>query len=66
VTEPLYGTTKTAEPIPVPHDRPFVTGTPNPTAPPDQGAMQAYYAIVRRDFLTHHDQPLGGPIEASG
>ncbi|HUN79125.1 MAG TPA: hypothetical protein VMU32_09410 [Solirubrobacteraceae bacterium] len=63
MSEPLYGTTKTAEPIPVPRDRPFVTSTPNPTAAPDQAAMKAYYAIVSRDFRAQHQQHLSGPAE---
>jgi len=52
-----YGTTKTAEPIPIPPDRPFVTSTSNPTAAPDRRAMEAYNAVVRKDLLARrkHD-----------
>jgi hypothetical protein len=60
-----YGTTKTAEPIPVPHDRPFVTSTPNPTAAPKQIALRAYNAIVRKDLLARHRQH-GRMAEAAG
>lgn len=63
MTEPLYGTTKTAEPIPVLRDR-FVTSTANPTAPPDQKAMKAYYAIVRRDLCAGRQQHHSGPVES--
>jgi hypothetical protein len=51
-----YGTVQTAEPIPIPRDRPFVTSTPNPTGVPDPSAMRAYNAVVRKDLLARREQ----------
>ncbi len=61
-----YGTTtRTVEPIQVPHDRPFVTSTPNPTDAPDPSAVQAYNAIVRKDLMARRVQ-RGSSAEAIG
>jgi hypothetical protein len=53
-----YGTTKTAQPIPVEPGRSFITSTRNPTAAPDPTALRAYVATVKHDLARRatHDE----------
>jgi hypothetical protein len=51
-----YGTTKTAQPIPIQNDNAIVVGTPNPTEAPNPRAMDAYNATVRKDLQASRKQ----------
>jgi hypothetical protein len=54
-----YGTIKSAEPIPVPTQGPYIATTP-PASAPDPSALRVVNAVIVKDLITRREQRSGG------